>query len=87
MTDSDIPTVGPDTYRIVLTAQIGDYIARRINSFKPTPEHPCFVLGLPTGSSPLPVYRRLVELYKEGKVSFKDVITCKHGMHPNELHS
>ncbi|KAK1925434.1 putative glucosamine-6-phosphate isomerase [Papiliotrema laurentii] len=54
---------------------IGDYIARRINSFKPTPEHPCFVLGLPTGSSPLPVYRRLVELYKEGKVSFKDVIT------------
>ncbi|ORY34267.1 putative glucosamine-6-phosphate isomerase [Naematelia encephala] len=54
---------------------IGDYIARRINSFKPRPDHPNFVLGLPTGSSPLPVYKRLVELYKNGTVSFKDVVT------------
>ncbi|EJT52951.1 glucosamine-6-phosphate isomerase [Trichosporon asahii var. asahii CBS 8904] len=56
-------------------SHIADYIVRRINKFVPTEEHPNFVLGLPTGSSPLPVYRRLVELYKEGKVSFKDVIT------------
>lgn len=59
--------------------QVGDYIAeyivKRINSFKPKPEHPHFVLGLPTGSSPLPVYKKLVELHKAGKVSFKDVIT------------
>ncbi|KAK8866103.1 glucosamine-6-phosphate deaminase [Kwoniella newhampshirensis] len=54
---------------------IAEYIAKRINSFTPTPAHPNIVLGLPTGSSPLPVYRRLVELHKEGKVSFKDVIT------------
>ncbi|MDE5972861.1 MAG: glucosamine-6-phosphate deaminase, partial [Muribaculaceae bacterium] len=32
-------------------------------------------LGLPTGSSPLGMYRRLVELHKEGKVSFKNVVT------------
>lgn len=50
---------------------IADYIVHRINKFVPTPEHPNFVLGLPTGSSPLPVYQRLVKLYKEGKVSFK----------------
>lgn len=50
---------------------IADYIAKRINTFKPKPEHPKFVLGCPTGSSPLPVYKRLVELYKAGKVSFK----------------
>ncbi|KAK4689152.1 glucosamine-6-phosphate deaminase, partial [Tremellales sp. Uapishka_1] len=54
---------------------IGDYIARRVNTFVPSTEHPNFVLGLPTGSSPLPVYARLVELYKKGAVSFKNVIT------------
>jgi glucosamine-6-phosphate deaminase len=31
------------------------YIKTRIHSFAPTPERP-FVLGLPTGSSPLSVY-------------------------------
>jgi glucosamine-6-phosphate deaminase len=51
--------------------QIAEYIVKRINSFKPKPEHPHFVLGLPTGSSPLPVYKKLVELHKAGKVSFK----------------
>ena len=54
--------------------QIGDYITKRINNFKPKAGRPHFVLGLPTGSSPLPVYKRLVELYKDGKVSFK---VCK----------
>jgi glucosamine-6-phosphate deaminase len=34
-----------------------------------------FVLGLPTGSSPLGIYRRLIALYEAGKVSFADVIT------------
>ena len=54
-----------------LIFQIGDYIAKRINAFSPTENHPKFVLGLPTGSSPLPVYERLVELYKSQSVSFK----------------
>jgi len=50
------------------------YIAKRINDFDPTPEKP-FVLGLPTGSSPIGTYHELVELHKQGKISFKNVIT------------
>jgi len=53
---------------------VGDYIARRINEFKPTAEKP-FVLGLPTGSSPIPTYQHLIQLVKEGKLSFKHVVT------------
>ena len=34
-----------------------------------------FVLGLPTGSTPLPTYAALISLYKSGKVSFKNVVT------------
>ena len=48
------------------------HIADAINNHKG--ERP-FVLGLPTGSSPLGVYKRLIEMYNEGKVSFKNVIT------------
>ncbi|MDE6085142.1 MAG: glucosamine-6-phosphate deaminase [Muribaculaceae bacterium] len=51
-----------------------NYVAARINEANPTPEHP-FVLGCPTGSSPLGMYRNLIELYKAGKVSFKNVVT------------
>ena len=49
-----------------------NHIADAINSHKG--ERP-FVLGLPTGSSPLGVYKKLIEMNKEGKVSFKNVIT------------
>jgi len=51
-----------------------NYVASRINQANPTPEHP-FVLGCPTGSSPLGMYRNLIKLYNEGKVSFKNVVT------------
>ncbi|MDR1971279.1 MAG: glucosamine-6-phosphate deaminase [Treponema sp.] len=34
-----------------------------------------FVLGLPTGSTPLGIYRELIRLHREGKLSFKAVIT------------
>ncbi|HZK69435.1 MAG TPA: glucosamine-6-phosphate deaminase [Paludibacter sp.] len=51
-----------------------NYIATRINKFAPTTERP-FVLGLPTGSTPLGTYAKLIELYKAGQVSFKHVIT------------
>ncbi|KIP02582.1 hypothetical protein PHLGIDRAFT_111917 [Phlebiopsis gigantea 11061_1 CR5-6] len=53
---------------------IGDYIAKRINDFKPTAERP-FVLGLPTGSSPIPTYQHLIKLVKAGQLSFKHVVT------------
>ncbi|ELU39132.1 glucosamine-6-phosphate isomerase [Rhizoctonia solani AG-1 IA] len=52
---------------------IGKYIAQRINDFEPTPEKP-FVLGLPTGSSPIPTYKYLIKLVKEGKLR----ITLSH---------
>lgn len=50
------------------------YVAKRINEFKPTKEKP-FVLGLPTGSTPLAVYKRLIEFCKSGLVSFENVVT------------
>lgn len=34
-----------------------------------------FVLGLPTGSTPLGMYRKLIEFYQQGKISFKYVKT------------
>lgn len=50
------------------------YIASRIIAFKPTADRP-FVLGLPTGSSPLGTYKHLIELNKKGNLSFAHVIT------------
>lgn len=51
-----------------------NYIARKIILAAPTKENP-FVLGLPTGSSPLGIYRELIKLYQAGVVSFKNVVT------------
>jgi len=51
-----------------------NYVASKIIAANPTKEKP-FVLGLPTGSSPLGTYKELIELYKQGVVSFKNVIT------------
>ena len=51
-----------------------NYVAARINEAKPTAEKP-FVLGCPTGSSPLGMYRELIKLNQAGKVSFKHVAT------------
>lgn len=50
------------------------YIADKINAFQPTAEKP-FVLGLPTGGTPLATYQELIKLYQAGKVSFKHVVT------------
>jgi glucosamine-6-phosphate deaminase len=69
------------------------YIAQKINKFNPTPEKP-FVLGLPTGSSPLGTYKKLIEFYKKGEVSFKNVVTFNMDEyvgipenHPESYHS
>lgn len=53
---------------------VAEHIVSLINNFNPTPEKP-FVMGLPTGSSPEPVYKELVKFYKAGKVSFQNVVT------------
>ncbi|CAJ0753816.1 1567_t:CDS:2 [Entrophospora sp. SA101] len=50
------------------------YIKNRILEFNPTPEKP-FVLGLPTGSSPIGVYKNLVKYHKNGELSFQNVVT------------
>ena len=70
-----------------------NFIANRINEFKPSQAKP-FILGLPTGSSPLGVYKELITLYKKGVVSFKDVVTFNMDEyvnlaeeHPESYHS
>lgn len=50
------------------------YVAKKISTFNPTAVRP-FVLGLPTGSSPLIMYQQLIKLYQAGKISFKHVVT------------
>lgn len=69
------------------------HIADRINHFKPTAERP-FVLGLPTGGTPLKTYQELIKLNQAGEVSFKHVVTFNMdeyvGLpkeHPESYHS
>ena len=58
----------------LLSQWAANYVAKRIVAANPTPENP-FILGLPTGSSPLGMYKHLIELNKQGVVSFQNVIT------------
>ncbi len=51
-----------------------NYIIEKINKANPTADKP-FILGLPTGSSPIQTYSELVRRYKKGDVSFKNVVT------------
>lgn len=53
---------------------VADYIINKINSARPTKEKP-FVLGLPTGSSPISTYKELIRRFKAGDISFKNVVT------------
>ena len=50
------------------------HVAERINNAHPTADKP-FVLGLPTGSTPLGMYHELIEMNKADKVSFEHVVT------------
>ena len=76
-----------------LSQWAAEHVIKRINEFKPTASHP-FVLGLPTGSSPEGMYAALVKACKEGRVSFKNVVTFNMdeyvGLpenHPESYHS
>jgi glucosamine-6-phosphate deaminase len=80
------------TYELV-SKWSANYVAKRINEFKPNKDKP-FVLGLPTGSSPLGMYKELINLNKQGKVSFKFVTTFNMDEyvhipqnHPESYHS
>ena len=70
-----------------------EYVISRINAAAPTAEKP-FVLGLPTGSSPIGMYKALAKANKEGRVSFKNVLTFNMDeyvnlpeSHPESYHS
>jgi glucosamine-6-phosphate deaminase len=70
-----------------------NYVAKSINEFGPSEAKP-FVLGLPTGSSPLGIYKELITLNKKGVVSFKNVVTFNMDEyvnlpeeHPESYHS
>jgi glucosamine-6-phosphate deaminase len=72
---------------------VASYVVRKIRDFSPTPDKP-FVLGLPTGSSPLGTYKDLVAMHKAGKVSFQNVVTFNMDEyinldedHPESYHS
>ncbi|MDR0428018.1 MAG: glucosamine-6-phosphate deaminase [Dysgonamonadaceae bacterium] len=69
------------------------YVAAKIKKANPTAEKP-FILGLPTGSSPIGMYNALIALYKQGIISFRNVITFNMdeyiGLpenHPESYHS
>lgn len=57
-----------------LSQWAANYVVAKINAAKPTKEKP-FVLGLPTGSSPLGMYKALIKHYQEKNVSFQNVVT------------
>jgi glucosamine-6-phosphate deaminase len=50
------------------------HVASKIRKANPSPSKP-FVLGLPTGSSPLGMYQSLIALNKKGVISFENIIT------------
>lgn len=69
------------------------YIKKRIHDFKPGPGN-LFTLGLPTGSTPLGTYRKLIEFHQQGHLSFKYVKTFNMDEyvgiardHPESYHS
>lgn len=55
-------------------AWVADYIIEKITRTSRIRKDP-FILGLPTGSSPIPVYKELIRAYKAKKISFKNVVT------------
>jgi glucosamine-6-phosphate deaminase len=70
-----------------------NYVTKKINDFGPD-ESRSFVLGLPTGSSPLGMYKELIELNKADKVTFRNVVTFNMDEyvnipedHPESYHS
>ena len=69
------------------------YIVEQIRSKAKYTNSP-FVLGLPTGSTPLETYKELIRLHQAGEVSFRNVITFNMdeyvGLaedHPESYHS
>jgi len=64
--------IEPDYEKLSLWA--AEYVVNKINAFNPTDDRK-FVLGLPTGSSPIGMYQAIIKAHKEGRISFKNVLT------------
>jgi glucosamine-6-phosphate deaminase len=69
------------------------YITASINKHAKKSDKP-FVLGLPTGSTPLETYKELIKAHRQGSASFKNVVTFNMdeyvGLpqdHPESYHS
>lgn len=69
------------------------HVVETIKAFQPTAEKP-FVLGLPTGSSPMGMYAEIVKAVKASEISFKHVLTFNMDeyvglpeSHPESYHS
>lgn len=69
------------------------YVRNKILGFNPSPDR-YFTLGLPTGGTPLGMYKKLVEFHKSGILSFKYVKTFNMDEyvgiprdHPESYHS
>lgn len=80
------------TYQL-MSQWAANHVIGLINASCPTAEKP-FVLGLPTGSSPLGMYKALVKAYEDGIVSFRHVVTFNMDeyvnlpeTHPESYHS
>jgi glucosamine-6-phosphate deaminase len=76
-----------------LSRWVANYIVGRIKNHQEKSSK-SFVLGLPTGSSPLGTYRELIKLNHSGEVSFENVITFNmdeyvglEESHPESYHS
>lgn len=54
---------------------VASYIRKRINDFKPTAEKP-FVLGLPTGNTPLLTYSKLIEFHRANTIRCDAFSSC-----------
>lgn len=81
-----------DNYDII-SQWAAAYVVSKIQAARPTEGKP-FVLGLPTGSTPLGMYKYLIKYYQENKVSFKHVVTFNMDeyvgldkQHPQSYHS
>jgi len=57
-----------------LSKWVAYYISSQLKQHTESSER-SFVLGLPTGSSPIGTYENLVQLCKKGEISFQNVIT------------
>jgi len=76
-----------------VAAWAADYIIRQIRAKEKHTSSP-FVLGLPTGSTPLETYNELIRRHRAGDVSFRNVVTFNMdeyvGLaedHPESYHS